>query len=87
MTQKAKDIIKLVIAALAASAPVLAIFGVQFDFLQPEALASIEVFLGAVVTLFIALYGVWMNTFATRKAFDKAEEKKAERIQDERKGL
>lgn len=86
MTQKARDIIKLTIAAMAAAAPVLAIFGVQFDWLEPEALASIEVFLGATVTLGIALYGVWMNTFTRREAFAKAEQKKRERLEDERRG-
>jgi hypothetical protein len=87
MTQKARDIIKLVIAALAASAPVLALFGVQVDWLEPEALAQIEVFLGALATLVIALAGVWMNTFTRRKAFEEAERKKQERIAEEREGL
>lgn len=87
MTQKAKDILKLVIAALAAAAPVLAIFGVQVDWLEPEALARFEVFGGALIALGIALYGVWMNTFTRRQAFEKAEQKKKERLEDERKGL
>lgn len=87
MTQKARDILKLVIAALAAAAPVLAIFGVQVDWLEPEALERFEVFGGALIALGIALYGVWTNTFTRPEAFEKAERKKQERIQDEiRKG-
>jgi len=84
MNQQTRDVIKLVITAMAALAPVLAVFGIYFEWLTPEFLDNLEVLLGAVVAAGIALYGVWMNTYTRMKAFDKADEKREERHRDEK---
>lgn len=83
MTQKQTDLIKQIVAMLTALAPVLALFGLNPEFLTPDSIEQFGVLLGALTALGVTLYGIYMNTFAARKAFDKAHEKEARRMIEE----
>lgn len=83
MTQKTTDLIKQIGAMLTALAPVIALFGFNPEFLTPESIEHFMILLGAIVTLGFTLYGIYMNTFVQRKAFDIAAEKERQRKLEE----
>ena len=85
MTQKMTDLVKQVVAMLTALAPVLALFGMNPEFLTPESIEQFGILLGTLIALGVTLYGIYMNTFAGKKAFDKAQMKEAQRMIDEGK--
>lgn len=83
MTQKQKDIVKQVVAMLTALMLFLGAVGTNVQILTPESIEQFGLLLGAIIALGTTLYGVYMNTFAGKKAFDKAKEKEAQRMIDE----
>lgn len=83
MNQKTTDLVKQILAMLTALAPVVALFGFNPEFLTPESIEQFGVLLGALIALGVTLYGIYMNTFANKKAFEKAKEKEAQRLIEE----
>lgn len=83
MTQKTTDLVKQVVAMLMALMLFLGTMGMNSEYLTPESIEQFGVLLGALIAFGVTIYGIYMNTFASKKAFDKAQEKEAQRMIDE----
>lgn len=83
MTQKMTDLVKQIVAMLMALFLFLGTIGYTFEAFNPESIEAFGIFLGALVPFGITIYGIYMNTFAGRTAFDKAKEKEAQRAIEE----
>ena len=79
MTQKNTDLVKQIVAMLMALMLFLGTMGMNVEFLTPDSIEQFGVLLGALIAFGTTIYGIYMNTFASRKAFDKAQEKEAQR--------
>lgn len=79
MTQKMTDLVKQVVAMLMALFLFLGTLGYTFEQFNPDSIEAFGIFLTAMVPFGVTIYGIYMNTFASRKAFDKAQEKEAQR--------
>lgn len=79
MTQKMTDLVKQIVAILMAVFLFLGTVGYSFEQFNPESIEAFGIVLGAMIPLGVTVYGIYMNTFVARKAFDKAQEKEAQR--------
>lgn len=79
MTQKMTDLVKQIVAILMAAFLFLGTLGYAHEAFNPDSIEAFGVFLGAMIPFGVTVYGIYMNTFASRKAFDKAQEKEARR--------
>lgn len=79
MTQKMTDLVKQIVAMLMALFMFLGAIGYTFEAFNPSTIEAFGIFLTALIPLGITLYGIYMNTFVNRKAFDKAQVKEAQR--------
>lgn len=77
MTQKTTDLVKQIVAMLMALMLFLGTMGMNSEYLTPDSIEQFGVLLGALIAFGTTIYGIYMNTFASRKAFDKAQEKEA----------
>lgn len=83
MSQKTTDLVKQIVAMLMALMLFLGTMGMNSEYLTPESIEQFGVLLGTIIAFGVTIYGIYMNTFASRKAFDKAQEKEAQRMIDE----
>lgn len=83
MTQKMTDLIKQITSALTAVMLFLGALGYSFERFNPTTIEALGITLTALVPLGITLYGIYMNTFVQKTAFDKAQEKEAQRLAEE----
>lgn len=79
MTQKMTDLIKQVVAMLMALFMFMGTLGYTFEQFNPTTIEAFGIFLTALVPFGVTIYGIYMNTFYNRKAFDRAQQKEAQR--------
>lgn len=79
MTQKMTDLVKQIVSMLTAVMMFLAGLGYTFEQFNPNTIESLGIVLTSLIPLGITLYGIYMNTFVSKGAFDKAQEKEAKR--------
>lgn len=79
MTQKMTDLVKQIVAMLTALMMFLGAIGYTFEQFNPNTIEALGIFLTALIPLGITLYGIYMNTFVDKTAFDKAQVKEAKR--------
>lgn len=83
MTQKMTDLVKQVVAILMALFMFLGTIGYSFEAFNPESIEAFGIILAALIPLGVTVYGIYMNTFVAKTAFDKAQMKEAQRQQEE----
>lgn len=79
MTQKMTDLVKQIVAILTALMMFLGALGYTFEQFNPNTIEALGIFLTALIPLGITIYGIYMNTFVDKTAFDKAQVKEAQR--------
>lgn len=79
MTQKMTDLVKQIVAILTALMMFLGALGYTFEQFNPNTIEALGIFLTALIPLGITVYGIYMNTFVDKTAFDKAQVKEAQR--------
>ncbi|MCA1800062.1 MAG: hypothetical protein LC650_02065 [Actinobacteria bacterium] len=83
MTQKMTDLVKQITSMLTAVLLFLGALGYSFEKFNPSTIEALGIVLTALIPLGITLYGVYMNTFAGKDAFEKAHRKEAQRMIEE----
>lgn len=83
LSQKHTDMIKLITAFLTATFLFLGTLGYSFEKFNPTTIEAFGIFLGAAIPLGVTFYGIWTNTFTRLEAFQKAQEKEAQRLIEE----
>lgn len=83
MTQRMQDLVKQIVAMLTAVMMFLAGLGYTFEQFNPNTIEALGIVLTSMIPLGITLYGIYMNTFAGKHAFDKAHEKEAKVMMEE----
>lgn len=83
MTQKMTDLVKQVVAMLMALFMFLGTLGYTFEQFNPSSIEAFGIFLTAMVPFGVTIYGIYMNTYVNRRAFDLAQEKEAQRQVEE----
>lgn len=85
MTQRMTDLVKQIVAMLTALMMFMGAVGYTFEAFNPTTIEALGIFMTALIPLGITLYGIYMNTFAGKHAFDKAHEKEVKVLIEEGK--
>lgn len=85
LTEKQKDLLKLVSGFLSALLAFLTILGFGFGWFTPATIDAFMLLLGAGIALGTSLYATWTNNYTQKKAFERADEKRQKQEEENKK--